>query len=219
MKQSILVILTFLFLCSKAQNLNTVKFNNKYKIISLSNPIVNNPVKKDTIKFTDTIYIESEKLKDEKIGLLTFPYFPQKVYSPLKYLEITSPYGMRFHPIKKRWLLHSGVDFRAYKDTVLSVLDGIIHSSGYNKALGYFIKVQSGNYILTYAHLSQYFYLYKMKVDAGQALGITGNTGLSTGEHLHFAVYHNGNPIEPLGFLKTLIQLQSTYSLIPSTSN
>lgn len=194
--------------------LSSIKFEKEYKTISVQPIKEREPsVLKDTITFRDTIYVQKQtKVKDEPHEV-AFKPLVNDVFSPLPNLKITSNYGMRLHPIKRKWLFHSGVDFRAYKDTVKAVIDGVVHSSGYDSGLGNYIKVETGNYVLTYAHLSQYFLLEKMKVNAGEPLGITGNTGLSTGEHLHFSVHLNGKSIDPIGFLQSLIQIKSTLAI------
>lgn len=199
----------------RAQNINSFSYEKKYKSISIASveEVLPN-IEKDTIKVIDTIFLKENKIQSDLSNQL-----PNRtsnavlVYSPLNALQITSKYGMRFHPIKKQWIFHSGVDFQANQDTVMSVLKGMVHSSGYNDGLGYYVKVESGNYVITYGHLSQYFHLENENIEAGQSLGITGSTGLSTGEHLHFSVHHKGNSIDPINFLKALVNLKSTLAL------
>lgn len=196
-------------------NLSSIKYNKEYKTISLTQPIKEKSkiIQRDTIRLRDTIFLTSQnKIVKDPEHFNNEPLI-KNVYSPLSKLEITSNYGMRFHPIKKRWIFHSGVDLGANNDTVRSVIDGTVHSSGYNSGLGYYVKVQSGNYVITYGHLSQYFCLEEMNILAGQPIGITGNTGLSTGEHLHFSVHQNGNSLDPIDFLKSLIRIKSTFAI------
>jgi len=124
--------------------------------------------------------------------------------SPLETLRVTSGYGMRIHPLTRKWAFHAGVDLAARADTVRSVLDGIVARAGYDRHMGHFVSVIHGEYTATYAHLSRYFVLKGEAVRSGQPIGITGSTGASTGEHLHFAVHHRGSPMDPLAFLKKL---------------
>jgi len=120
---------------------------------------------------------------------------------PLKNLKITSSYGDRFHPIDKKHKFHAGSDFRANADTVYSMLKGIVDKSGYNKALGYYVKVKSDSITAIYGHLKCYFFLNGEAVNAGDAIGITGNTGKSTGEHLHLSIINNKKYIDPIEFI------------------
>ncbi len=124
---------------------------------------------------------------------------------PLKHLQITSPYGMRFHPILKKRCFHSGIDLRASHDTVFAILSGTVLKASSDNGYGNYIKIAHGKgYVSTSAHLSKIFVKQGDKVKAGQALAITGNTGLSSGEHLHFGVSKYGQPINPLPFLAEL---------------
>lgn len=214
MKKLITFIIFLQAFYGYGQALSSIKFEKEYKTISVQPLKEKQPsVLKDTITLRDTIYVQERmKVKDEPKEVVFKPLV-NDIFSPLPNLKITSSYGMRLHPIKRKWLFHSGVDFGAYKDTVKAVIDGVVHSSGYNSGLGNYVKIETGNYVLTYAHLSQYFLLEKAKVSAGEPLGITGSTGLSTGEHLHFSVHLNGNSIDPIGFLKSLIQIKSTLAI------
>lgn len=212
MRTIIIIIFVYSSLLCHAQILDDIRFNKDYKTIRIAQPKNVKTTIIDTIRIIDTVYF-SEKLPIQEQEKFDFKPLVNDVYSPLEELRITSNYGMRFHPIKKRWLFHSGVDFDANSDTVRSVLKGTIHSSGYNDGLGYYVKVQHNEYVITYAHLKEYYHLKDMEVRAGEPIGLSGNTGLSTGEHLHFSVHYNGNSINPLDFLKNLIKLKTTLAL------
>lgn len=131
---------------------------------------------------------------------------------PLRHLAVTSGFGYRFHPILKSPMFHSGIDFRACNDTVFAILAGIIthqtESPGYGKRISIFLGKQ---YECLYAHLSQTFVSKGEWVEPGQAIGITGNSGLSTGEHLHFEVTNAGKPVNPLPFLATLTKYNNQF--------
>lgn len=194
----------------RAQELNSITFDRDYKQIEVK-PNVSRSEIRDTFIIRDTVR-RIDTVVHPLISKDNFAEMKQvmpDVYSPLNSIRITSKFGMRFHPIKRKWLFHSGVDFGANSDTVRSVISGKVHSSGHNSGLGFFIKVQTGDYIITYAHLSQYFHLKNENVIAGQPLGITGNTGLSTGEHLHLSVHQNNKAIDPIEFIKTLFRLKT----------
>jgi len=130
-----------------------------------------------------------------------------KIVMPLKSnLYITSGYGSRIHPIFGSLKMHTGIDLKANYEDVHAVLDGIITESGWDsKGGGNYIKIKHFNRFETsYLHLSEIFYKVGKKVRAGFIIGKSGNTGNSTGPHLHFAVKEFGQSINPYHFLNDL---------------
>jgi murein DD-endopeptidase MepM/ murein hydrolase activator NlpD len=140
-----------------------------------------------------------------------------KIVMPLKSnLYITSDYGSRIHPIFGSLKMHNGIDLKANYEDVHAVLDGIITEAGWDtKGGGNYIKIKHYDRFETaYLHLSQMYYKVGEKVRAGFIIGKSGNTGNSTGPHLHFAVKEFGQSINPYHFLNDLInanQLITTY--------
>lgn len=126
---------------------------------------------------------------------------------PLTRMHITSSYGMRMHPILGVYKFHAGIDLAARSDTVRSILKGQIVSMGYSKSLGYFVATIHGDLTILYGHLSAIRVKPKSFVQAGDILGITGSTGLSTGDHLHLEVRLLGRRIDPLLLFKYLQKL------------
>jgi len=120
---------------------------------------------------------------------------------PLRQIQLTSGYGYRIHPITGKYAFHSGIDLRARSDTVFAVMAGTISAVGYDPYLGLFIRLNDGDFGITYGHLSQVFVLPDDSVAACHSLGVTGRTGRVTGEHLHFSVAFHHHPIDPLKFL------------------
>ena len=145
-----------------------------------------------------------------------FPFI-SKIVMPLKNnLSITSAYGSRIHPIFGMQKMHNGIDLKADHEDVYAVLDGIVIESGWDsKGGGNYIKIKHFDRFETaYLHLSQLYYRTGEKVRAGFIIGKSGNTGNSTGPHLHFAVKKYGRSINPAHFLNDLInanQLIDTY--------
>ncbi|OWK98056.1 hypothetical protein AP75_08135 [Kaistella haifensis DSM 19056] len=146
-------------------------------------------------------------------------WFPSisKIVMPLKNnLSITSGYGSRIHPIFGMRKMHNGIDLKADHEDVYAVLDGIVIESGWDsKGGGNYIKMKHFDRFETaYLHLSQMYYRTGEKVRAGFIIGKSGNTGNSTGPHLHFAVKEYSRSINPAHFLNDLInanQLIATY--------
>jgi murein DD-endopeptidase MepM/ murein hydrolase activator NlpD len=120
---------------------------------------------------------------------------------------ITSPYGMRFHPILHIWKLHDGTDFGAGCGTPIhAAADGVVTDKYYNGGYGNRLFVShgviNGSSITTvYNHLSKYKAHVGQRVKKGQVIGYVGTTGYSTGCHLHFMVYQDGNVVNPMRWL------------------
>jgi murein DD-endopeptidase MepM/ murein hydrolase activator NlpD len=122
--------------------------------------------------------------------------------APLRYKRISSKFGMRFHPILHKWRMHDGVDFVNKIGTPIhAVADGKIIYKGWIRGYGRSVKIKHKNgYMTLYAHLHGWprgIYVGKW-VKQGTVIGYLGNSGLSTGPHLHFGVMHNGKWINPL---------------------
>ncbi len=122
--------------------------------------------------------------------------------TPLRYKRISSYFGMRFHPILHKWRMHDGIDFVNKIGTPIhSVADGKIVYKGWIRGYGRAVEIKhKDGYMTLYAHLHGWprgIYVGKW-VKQGQTIGYLGNSGLSTGPHLHFGVMHYGHWINPL---------------------
>ena len=132
-----------------------------------------------------------------------------KIHMPLKNgISVTSSYGNRTHPIFGGRKLHNGADLKANYEKVYSVMDGKVTASGWDpKGGGNYIKVKHSNsFVTSYLHLSEIYYKVGEFVKAGFIIAKSGNSGNSTGPHLHFSVIENGNYINPIRFLNDLIK-------------
>ncbi|WP_323374297.1 M23 family metallopeptidase [Elizabethkingia anophelis] len=138
-----------------------------------------------------------------------------KVSMPLNNkLVVTSPFSMRTHPIFGFQRMHNGVDLKANYEQIRSVLGGIVTATGWDpKGGGNFIKIShSGRFETSYLHLSEIYYKAGEYVNAGFIIGKSGNSGNSTGPHLHFAVKEYGKYINPIHFLNDLIKVNNLIS-------
>ena len=124
---------------------------------------------------------------------------------PLRKIQINSKFGMRMHPIYHRYIMHNGVDLHARHEDVLSMLPGKVIRVGYDSRSGKYVTVQTANYTISYCHLSQQYAKINDYVVAGTPLGLTGNTGASTGEHLHLTTKKDGKAFNPV-ILLNLVQ-------------
>jgi murein DD-endopeptidase MepM/ murein hydrolase activator NlpD len=120
---------------------------------------------------------------------------------------ITSPYGMRFHPILHYWKLHDGTDFGAGCGTpIRAAASGVVTDKYYNGGYGNRLFVSHGvidghSITTVYNHLSKYKARVGERVSRGEIIGYVGTTGYSTGCHLHFMVYQDGNVVNPMKWL------------------
>ena len=139
-----------------------------------------------------------------------------KIVMPVKNkISITSPFGSRLHPIFGTTKFHNGIDLKANYENVYSVMDGIVSDVGWDsKGGGNFIKIKHFNRFETsYLHLSEIYYHVGELVNAGFIIAKSGNTGNSTGPHLHFSVKEFGQSINPVHFLNDLIKVNNLITL------
>ncbi len=122
---------------------------------------------------------------------------------PIANSYITSGFGGRADPFNGGHANHKGIDFKAnVGDPVLAVADGVVSFSGVRSGYGNVIEVDHGNgYVTRYAHNSRLTRKVGELVRAGQEIAKAGSTGRSTGAHVHFEVWENGNVVNPRNFL------------------
>ena len=127
---------------------------------------------------------------------------------PLKRIHITSRFGMRHHPILHRYCMHNGVDLKAHYENVFSMFPGKVVSIGQNKRSGKYVIIQTAGYSISYCHLSSILVRDGLYVHAGEVIAVSGNTGLSTGPHLHLTTKKDGKVIDPailLNYVKGMV--------------
>jgi murein DD-endopeptidase MepM/ murein hydrolase activator NlpD len=123
---------------------------------------------------------------------------------PLNTLRINSAFGWRTHPVTGQPAFHAGIDLFARDEPVLSILDGRVNETGDDPLLGKYVRINHGELQSIYGHLSLVLISTGDQVFAGDIIGITGTTGRTTGEHLHFAILFRGHYLPPLKFLAGL---------------
>lgn len=121
---------------------------------------------------------------------------------PVSMARITSGFGMRFHPLLGFTRMHKGIDLGAPWGTpVHAPADGTVLFAGRSGGYGNFMKLAHGGNIETdYGHLSRFAARAGQRVARGEVIGYTGNSGLSTGPHLHWEVHRGGVAVNPRGF-------------------
>ena len=147
--------------------------------------------------------IESEDFIDSLEKTITKAYL--MIYGGEEWLTpvqgaITSKFGKRNTGIKGASTNHKGIDIGAASGMpILATRDGKVVASTSNKESGYYIRIDHGDgYVSAYAHMKELSNLKPGdKVSQGDVIGYVGSTGISSGAHLHFAVYKDGKAIDP----------------------
>ncbi len=153
--------------------------------------IIENGMKVEFLFYPNVIFTGAERL-----------YFVSLPFrSPLDhYWEITSPYGYRTHPVTGEWEFHKGLDVRAPIGTPLYAAEkGVISQTAELDNYGIIIILKHrGGYETRYAHLDEIYVKEGDSVERGFMIGRSGNTGISTGPHLHFEIRRNGETVDPV---------------------
>ena len=125
-----------------------------------------------------------------------------KILWPVKYGKITSKFGNRNHPVLKSVKFHRGVDIAVSIGTpVYSGIKGKVTFAGRKGNYGNLVEIEGNDGIkVRYAHLNSIDVVTGQKVSDGEKVAETGNTGMSTGPHLHYEIIIDENPVNPLDF-------------------
>ena len=147
---------------------------------------------------TDLMTLMESKLFDQKIKNMMIP-----TQKPVLDGSLGSAFGWRIDPITGRSALHTGLDFQADPGTsILAAAGGVVVTQEVHPAYGNMVEIDHGNDLITrYAHASRVFVKKGDLIKRGQKVAEVGNTGRSTGPHLHFEVLVQGIPQDPQKFL------------------
>ncbi len=128
---------------------------------------------------------------------------------PLPATGINSLYGKRRDPVNGSTRTHNGVDLEAdYGAIVNCAAAGLVIYAGWNHGHGRMVVVEhAGGYVTSYSHLAQILAQPNSTIDVGRPVGMVGNSGRSTGPHLHFEVSRHGQRIDPLDVLGVSLAL------------
>lgn len=124
--------------------------------------------------------------------------------SPLKSYTLTSPFGMRMHPILGYERMHNGVDMAAPAGTpIYAAKSGKVTVTSFQAGgAGNYVSINHGDgFSSIYMHMTRYIVSKGQYVQAGQVIGYVGNTGLSKGNHLHFGISYNGTYVNPMKYV------------------
>ena len=199
------IVIALLLLLSgnhvKAQ-FNTVSCpGNRYKV-TVENPT--RTTNETEVTTPESITSENEKSVPDKVSLSSADTKKKEqvarylsVCYPLSHIKINSPYGYRKDPFTGKRKFHNGIDLHARSAKVFAMMQGRVIAVGQDKVSGKYVTLRHGGFTVSYCHLSQISVSQGQDVLSGDVVGITGNTGRSTGEHLHITCKYNGNSIDP----------------------
>ncbi|AEH45532.1 Peptidase M23 [Thermodesulfatator indicus DSM 15286] len=132
---------------------------------------------------------------------------------------ISSYYGYRRDPFTKKRAFHSGIDIVArYGAPVRATADGVVYRVGYTRALGRYVKIRHAHGFMTvYGHLRKYVVKRGERVQKGEIIGYVGNTGRSTGPHVHYEIRRWGRSLNPLRFVRAEKKLAKITSKVKTS--
>ena len=124
---------------------------------------------------------------------------------PIEQMSLSSSYGMRVHPITGKLARHNGVYIPApYGTPIYDNADGIVGRAQRLGGYGNYVEIEHGNAIETrYGHMSSFVVQPGQQVKKGDVIGYVGSTGRSTGNHLHYEVRIDGEPVNPMPFVRS----------------
>ena len=205
----LITLTTFLFCLNKplfAQFITIGSINNK-RIYTINPPKPKDALT-DSIVVADSVPV-STTIDNDGNGQTIGSSFDNKdlmslVALPLKKIHINSGFGMRKHPVYHRKMMHNGIDLSARYEKVYSMFPGTVIKVGQDSRSGKFVTVRTGNYTISYCHLSQQLVTENEFVNAGTNIAISGNTGASTGPHLHLTTKKDGQVFNPTILLNVI---------------
>ena len=162
-----------------------------------------------------TSYLEGAVEPIEQIGKMLktqqslFTEIPS--ICPLKspYLHVSMAFGPNLHPLSNQWYIHKGIDFSTYRsgDPIMATASGQIVTVGFDNSFGNFVIIKHNHGIYTrYAHMSSYRVKKGQMVEQGDVIGYVGNTGISTGPHLHYEVHIGSDVVDPAKYININLQ-------------
>lgn len=194
-----MAILSLISTSSLAQ-FNTIGYYTQKGLVTNSKMNLNNQ--------SDGILVDSLESMKEKIGKEIVSTenntelnkkFALQINSslPLKSICVTSHYGMRRHPVTKKTCMHNGIDLKAKFESVFSMFPGNVVEIGENSVSGKYLIIGTSGLQISYCHLSKINVKEGEFVDAGSIIAVSGNSGRSTGPHLHLTARMKGVTIDP----------------------
>jgi murein DD-endopeptidase MepM/ murein hydrolase activator NlpD len=167
--------------------------------ISLDRLVETNELLSKEISYSAKLFLPDARLPNAIVREISGELFAWPVRG-----VITSWYSWRRDPFSGRNSFHSGIDIGVPMRTpVLAAMEGTVEDTGYSPIMGkYVVMRHAGGWKTLYAHMDSVAVSYGKYLQRGGRLGLSGNTGYSTGPHVHFTVYKNGKTVNPANVLK-----------------
>ena len=165
-------------------------------VVKMAEPVV----KQDALVDEPQINMESEVKSEPEVVVDPTENMTQEEKDVYHILASTSDFGGRIDPFTKKEGVHTGADFAVAVGTqVKSAISGTVVEVQYgNKSFGNFVRVKNSDIVTTYAHCSTLKVKEGDKVKQGDIIALSGNTGKSSGPHLHFEVSKGGRLVDPM---------------------
>jgi len=140
------------------------------------------------------------------VGIVEYSTIRPTWITPV-YGRVSSPAGNRTNPVTGNPEFHDGIDIALAVGTpIFAPKDGEVIASGYSASFGRFMRLAHyDGYVTFYAHLSSAVAAIGDIVFQGEQIAYSGNTGQSTGPHLHFGIFHNGQFVDPLNYVSPVV--------------
>lgn len=167
-----------------------------YKVQEVADPtetksLPENGEADNLVSLTSMVGKQSEEMHSYWIGCY------MSVSYPLKKIIVTSPYGRRKDPFTNKRSNHKGLDLRANGEEVYAMMPGEVVKVAADKRSGNYVTIRHGDYTVSYCHLSKALVKKGAQVLPGEVVAISGNTGRSTGPHLHITAKYGKKHIDP----------------------
>jgi murein DD-endopeptidase MepM/ murein hydrolase activator NlpD len=169
--------------------------------VDFNNLVDFNQIATSAISVGQELFLPNARMNQSDLNKILGSLF---MYPVLGSITLSSPFGTRPDPFTGLPSWHNGIDIKENIGTaILAAAAGTIADVGFNPTYGNYVIIKhSGGYQTLYGHMTRYLVTRGLKVTQGQKIGEVGTTGYSTGPHVHFSVFHNGEAVDPLKFLK-----------------
>jgi len=158
-----------------------------------------NNISSATIRIGERLFIPNAKLNASVLR----NFYGETFIWPVRG-QISSPFGYRTNPFSGQRTFHAAIDIVVNRGTaVKATREGKIADTGYNAVFGNYVIIRHADgYQSLYAHLDSILAKKGTSINQGETIGRSGNTGQSTGPHLHFAIFRNGQAVDPRQYVK-----------------
>lgn len=154
------------------------------------------------------LFIAPSTLRGEGAGREYWVKRYLSVSYPLGSVRVTSSYGQRKDPWTGERVSHTGLDLKARFEPVYAMFAGTVEAVGSDQRSGNYVIIRHGVYTVSYCHLKRCYVRKGDTVIAGTIVAVSGNTGRSTGPHLHITARRDGKAVNPMTLLRYVMQVR-----------